>query len=258
MNWLRWYVGTCTDAKLHKAARLAGVKRYVVIAAWAAILEEARRNDGDGQLDHLEADWLAYQIEARPSVCANVLDAMHEVGLLQKNRVTRFKSRQYESDCSTDRVRKHRAKPLNGNDTDPPGNVSRNKGETHQNRTEQNIEEKKERTETPGGVAQDLDALLYQRGKALLGHKAGGQITKLRTALGSVGAALQAIDDAQHKDSPAEYVAGIIRTRGVNGHGPQKPSIANAARALLIRAGEDHQSSGAPEVRNQLSRYVAG
>lgn len=75
----------------------------------------------------------------------------------------------------------------------------------------------KESTETPGGVDQpDLDALFYQRGKALLGQKAGGVLTNLRKAVG-LGAALEVIDQARNKDSPAEYVAGVIRAKG-NGH----------------------------------------
>jgi uncharacterized protein YdaU (DUF1376 family) len=91
---------------------------------------------------------------------------------------------------------------------------------------------------TPTGVDQtDLDALLYQRGKALLGRSAGGQITKLRAAVG-LGAALEAIDQAQHKESPAEYVAGVIRAKG-NGSATrqhQRASIVEAGRRVVERA----------------------
>ncbi len=94
----------------------------------------------------------------------------------------------------------------------------------------------------------DLDALFYKRGKALLGQKAGGQLTRLRAAVGSVGVALEIIDKAQHKDSPAEYVAGCIRNRG-NGtvHGrPARGGVVEALRRLreidqrrAERAGDD-------------------
>jgi hypothetical protein len=68
----------------------------------------------------------------------------------------------------------------------------------------------------PNGIAAaatlDLDALFYQRGKALLGRSSGGQLTKLRMALGGVGPALDEIEKARHKECPAEYIARIIRS----------------------------------------------
>lgn len=110
----------------------------------------------------------------------------------------------------------------------------------------QNITPTQESKQTPGGVGQaDLDTLLYQRGKALLGRKAGGQITKLRSAVGSVGAALQVIDDAQHKESPAEYVAGAIRTRnGGNGHAKQPEDW--YGRRILDRALKRAEAEAEP------------
>lgn len=107
-------------------------------------------------------------------------------------------------------------------------------------------------SETPAGVDQpDLDALFYQRGKALLGKKAGGQLTKLRAAVGSVGVALEIIDQAQHKDSPAEYVAGCIRNRG-NGvtryarqpAGNQRASVVETVRRLAERRQQDFGGTG--------------
>lgn len=68
---------------------------------------------------------------------------------------------------------------------------------------------------------QDLDAVLYVRGKALLGKSAGGMITELRRSIG-LGAALEAIEAARHKENPREYIAGFIRANGharPNGHG---------------------------------------
>lgn len=56
----------------------------------------------------------------------------------------------------------------------------------------------------------DLDKVLYERGKALLGKSAGGQITKLKLAKGIAGA-LEVIEAAAKKENPAEYVAGALR-----------------------------------------------
>lgn len=69
---------------------------------------------------------------------------------------------------------------------------------------------------TDADASADLDALLYQRGRKLLGPKAGAMITKLRRATGSVGAALDALELAKRKDDPATYVAGICNAKSGN------------------------------------------
>lgn len=96
--------------------------------------------------------------------------------------------------------------------------------------------------QTPAGVASngqanqpDLDAILYARGKALLGQKAGGQITKLREALGGTGAALEAIDQAGRKENPAEYIAGVLRRNTK----PSRPDAA-ARMAALEAVGKEN------------------
>lgn len=103
----------------------------------------------------------------------------------------------------------------------------------------------------------DLDALFYKRGKALLGQKAGGQLTKLRNAVGSVGVALEIIDKAQHKDSPAEYVAGCIRNRG-NGYarstGNQRASVVEAVQWLDERREEDHARTRGDEAAREVRK----
>ncbi len=61
-------------------------------------------------------------------------------------------------------------------------------------------------------MTEPIDKTLYRVGKALLGEKAGGLITKLRKACGGdCEAALEAIELARTKENPREYVAGIIR-----------------------------------------------
>lgn len=64
----------------------------------------------------------------------------------------------------------------------------------------------------------DPDVTLFQEGKAVLGSKSGGQITKLKKACaGDPVKALDTIRLASRKQDPAEYVAGIIRA------GPSEP-----------------------------------
>ena len=62
-------------------------------------------------------------------------------------------------------------------------------------------------------AASDLDALLYRRGRELLGKNQGAMITKLKRATGSVGAALDALEVAKRKDNPGAYIAGICQNK---------------------------------------------
>jgi len=57
----------------------------------------------------------------------------------------------------------------------------------------------------------DPDAILYAKGKQLLGKAAGGQITKLKKLVG-LSKAMGVIAAARHKQDPSEYVAGVIKS----------------------------------------------
>ena len=74
---------------------------------------------------------------------------------------------------------------------------------------------KKERKNGDASVDASLgiDVLFFRRGKAMLGDKAGGQLAKLRDAVGGYGRGLEALDQAATKENPAEYVAAIIKKR---------------------------------------------
>lgn len=58
----------------------------------------------------------------------------------------------------------------------------------------------------------DWDKVLYQRGKAILGIKAGGVITQLKNTR-SVGDAIQVIEAAAGKENPMEYVQGVLKKK---------------------------------------------
>lgn len=59
----------------------------------------------------------------------------------------------------------------------------------------------------------DLDKLLFDVGKELLGSKAGGVIVKLKKAKGGVGGALDVLEAAKGRNNPMEYVQAAIRTK---------------------------------------------
>jgi hypothetical protein len=57
----------------------------------------------------------------------------------------------------------------------------------------------------------DQETQLFARGKQVLGENAGGLITRLIKARGTVAKARSAIEAASEKQDPREYVSAIIR-----------------------------------------------
>lgn len=108
-RWYRAYEGTVTDPKLSEAAMEAGTSRSVAIAAWHLILENAcSLNDGG-------------RIEVSPRRIAAALceplapiEMLHSsfvaLGLISGTHVAAWARRQFESDSSTERSQRHRAK----------------------------------------------------------------------------------------------------------------------------------------------------
>lgn len=84
--------------------------------------------------------------------------------------------------------------------------------------------------------SEDLDKILYQRGKSVLGQKAAGQITKLKGLMGT-GKALELIDISSRKENPNEYIAAIIRNEAAGGRSKTESIMQGAAaRADTILA----------------------
>lgn len=114
-RWYRAYEGTVSDPKLHEAAVVAGVSRSVAIAAWHAILEAcAGARDG---AQALSARRLAVILGETVDALSYLLAAFDEVGLVVAGRVAAWDKRQYSSDTSTDRVRRHREAKGNAHET---------------------------------------------------------------------------------------------------------------------------------------------
>lgn len=115
-RWYRAYAGTVKDDKLAEVSVIAGCSRSVSIAVWHAILESAAETDDGGRFETTPRRVAAALCEPA-AVIEAAFAAMTEIGMLDGDAVGAWKRRQYESDKSTERSRKHRERRRNGDAT---------------------------------------------------------------------------------------------------------------------------------------------
>ncbi len=110
MDWYRRYHGTCTDPKLAKAARHAGVERYCAIAAWDAVLEYASGAKPRGCIFGLDPEDISFAIGCTDDQAQRLLQAFRALGMLNGERVCAWERRQFQSDSSAERTKRWRDK----------------------------------------------------------------------------------------------------------------------------------------------------
>ena len=132
-RWYRAYEGTVTDAKLGEVALVAECSRSVAIATWHAILEScATVNDG-GRIDTTPRR-VAVILGEPPAVIERVFAELTTLGMIVGNVVAAWARRQFQSDSSTERSRKHRATKRNvdatlqGRSATPPDTETETEG----------------------------------------------------------------------------------------------------------------------------------
>jgi hypothetical protein len=106
-RWYRAYAGTVKDDKLAEVAVIAGCSRSVAIAVWHALLESAAETDAGGRFETTPRRVAAALCEPAGMIEATFA-AMAEIGMISGDAVSAWKTRQYESDKSTQRSRRHR------------------------------------------------------------------------------------------------------------------------------------------------------
>ena len=108
-RWYRAYEGTVTDPKLAEAAMVADCSRSVAVASWHLILENAAAVNDGGRVD-IPTRRIAAALCEPLSAIEVLVEAFRTIGLLTGSHVAAWKRRQYESDSSAERVRRHRQK----------------------------------------------------------------------------------------------------------------------------------------------------
>lgn len=115
-RWYRAYEGTVTDAKLGEVALVAGCSRSVAIAAWHCILESCAACNDAGRFD-ATARRVAVILQEPVAAIEKVFSELESLGMIAQGAVAAWSKRQYESDNSTERSRKHRETKRNADAT---------------------------------------------------------------------------------------------------------------------------------------------
>lgn len=107
-RWYRRYAGTVSDPKIAEAALVAECSRSIVIATWDMILESAAEGN-DGGVFRATPRNVAATLGETQATIERVFSALSALGMIENGVVNAWSRRQYQSDSSTERSRKHRA-----------------------------------------------------------------------------------------------------------------------------------------------------
>lgn len=195
-RWFRVYDEMVDDPKVLK---LSLELRWTLMALWCV----ASQNDGNLP----PVDDIAIKLRVKPAKMRQLLAGLQDAGFLDEDetgaRPHNWNGRQFKSDVSNERVKRfrERKKAVTGN-VDVTLHVTAPDTDTD---TEQKD------AAPPAAEPPSAESELFKRGKAVLGQNAGGQISKLLKAKGSVALARATIETASTKENPREYVAAILR-----------------------------------------------
>jgi hypothetical protein len=217
-RWFRFYDCVLDDPKVQRLP-LAEFK------TWVNLLCVASRHNG--YLPPL--DDLAFSLRMDPQELARQLDYLTAADLIDVAEDGTYgphnwDARQFKSDDSAERVRKHRAKrSCNG---DVTADVT-----APDTDTDTDTEQKEEKgAEAPPDPSVEERAY-FERGREVLGKREGATLNNLLKAKGgNVALARSVIEAASTKDAPKEWVYGAIRQRAPPKS--DKQSAQDVARAL--------------------------
>lgn len=189
-RWFRLYDDLVDDPKIQ---RLPGETVKALLNLWCL----ASQNDG-----LLPAtDDIAFKLRMKPAKVEQLLSVLGECGLIDSDetglRPHNWNARQFKSDVSNERVKRHRERKCNVTAT-----VTVTAPETEQ------IQNRKD----AAPAAPDPERELFDRGKEVLGKQAGGLIAQLLAAKQkNIALARAVIEQASTKSNPREYVGAVIR-----------------------------------------------
>lgn len=110
MNFFAWHNGTVSDPKFRVVARRSGVPVALVIAVWAAVLENANEPGGErGTVRGLDPEVIAAALDLEPEQVQAILAHM-QGKTMDGERVTGWQNRNPRRDSSRERTRAYRGR----------------------------------------------------------------------------------------------------------------------------------------------------
>lgn len=224
-RWYRAYDGTVTDPKFGEIALTVGCSKSVAISTWHTILESCAATNDGGRFTVTPRRCAVILAEPIATIEA-VFAEMASLGMISDGAVSAWKARQYESDNSTERSRKHRQRRRNGDATlqgrraTPP--------DTETEYSEPNGSDAGASPASPSAevlpAAIDWPTRLWREGVKIVVDLTGKPDTSVRTLIGKWRKAakddcrlvLRVLEDArdQNPTDPVSWIEGALRNRG--------------------------------------------
>ena len=222
MPWFRVYSETLSDRKLARVARMTGLRRPMILGFWIGILCLANDSPQRGCLLLAEGlpltiDDIVEELGADAGEFVAAMTVFEALGMISKQQdawqITNWQSRQFVSDNSTDRVRKHRAKQMQQRSCNVSGTFLGNAPEAEADTdTDTDTEADADADPATAALGQVYARWLDARGgtvNALDGEQIG-DLCDLYTPAWVEGAILEANRSKQGGMLPIKYVERIL------------------------------------------------
>lgn len=235
----------------------ADCSRSVAVASWHLILENAAAVNDGGRID-IPTRRIAAALCEPLSVVEALVEAFQTIGLLTGSHVAAWKRRQYESDSSAERVRRHRQKnkqAAQGNDGKTLQGATATPPET-ETETEGSVANATGADAPPLVTAIDVQRVIFGTGVALL-TAAGIPDRNARSVLGrwrkeyGDSSVLTALSRCQveRPEAPIEWITKALQVeqRRASGelheqHRSSRPALVDIGRQ--VAAEFEARSSG--------------
>lgn len=241
-RWYRAYEGTVTDPKLAEASMVADCSRSVSVAAWHLILENAATVNDGGRID-IPSRRIAAALCEPLATIEVLVEAFSATGLITGSHVTAWKRRQYESDKSTERSRRHRERKKMAEklpEAKDATHVQRDATDT-ETETEYPLANANGRDAAPKPMsAADVTKAIFESGVALLTN-AGHEDRKARSIIGrwrkthrdaAVLSAISRCEQAGDISSPLEWITKSLQSETPHDPKPTRSRTGNGGDTI--------------------------
>jgi len=234
-RWFRHYAGMMRDEKLVRVALQCKQPVERVLWVWGAILESAAEINDGGKYD-LDIAEAAYFLRADEADIKRIVECLIQLGRLSSDGVAKWRDRQFQSDISTDRVRRHRGRQDQGSDGTGNGQSdgcngdvtpvkrSGNAPETETNTESETKKRKKGAADADAGFIEFWN--LYPRTPVMSKKEAFREWVKLPAedkiaATNAIGPYREFL--SKNKDHPTVHACRFLSQRRFDGFKPERP-----------------------------------